>query len=62
LEEAAATGAAVQAAAVLTGRSTDEVAHRWGLGGGTELDPSAAAAAAVEVRAAYDALRERTGG
>jgi xylulokinase len=60
--EAAATGAAVQAAAVLAGEPTDEVARRWGLGGGAEQAPSAAASAAPEVRAAYEALRERTSG
>jgi xylulokinase len=62
VEEAAATGAAVQAAAVLTGRSTDEVALHWGLGGGLGQEPSAAASAADEVRAAYGALRDRAGG
>jgi xylulokinase len=62
VEEAAATGAAVQATAVLTGESTDEVAERWRLGGGDEQAPTAAASAADDVRAAYEALRDRTGG
>ena len=53
-DEAVATGAAVQAAAVALGVSHEEVAQRWGLGRTT---PVTAEAATVDVRAAYAALR-----
>jgi len=54
--EAVATGAAVQAAAVLTGRSPDEVQTAWGLGGGVVVEPDGSVDAAA-VRDAYAALR-----
>ncbi|UDY34950.1 xylulokinase [Dermatobacter hominis] len=38
-QELVALGAAVQAAAVLHGRTVDEIAAAWGLGGGTTVDP-----------------------
>jgi xylulokinase len=55
-DEAVATGACVQAAATLLGRSTDEVARSWGLGDGelVRADPRIDAAA---VRSAYAELR-----
>jgi xylulokinase len=40
-EELVALGAAVQAAACLTGEAPDAVARRWGTRAGTELDPPA---------------------
>ena len=52
-EEAVATGACVQAAAGLDGTSSDEVARRWQLGGGTTVDPPGAIDARA-VRDAYD--------
>ncbi len=56
-DEAVATGAAVQAAAVLNGSPLDEVQSAWGSGGGAlvEPDPSVDGAA---VRAAYAAVRD----
>jgi xylulokinase len=54
--ESVATGACVQAAAVLLGRPLHEVQAAWGLGGGTVLDPDPAVDAPA-VRAAYAALR-----
>jgi xylulokinase len=56
--EAVATGACVQAAAVLDSRSFDELASDWDLGRGTlvEPDPSVDVEA---VRAAYAAVRDR---
>jgi len=60
LEEAVATGAAVQAAAVLEQQSPVDVAERWGLGSGRVVEPGEGAAAAAEVRAAYDAVRDLT--
>ncbi|MEM9565665.1 MAG: xylulokinase [Actinomycetota bacterium] len=54
-DEAPATGAAVQAAAVAVGDSIDDVTDRWGLrAGGTVIEPGAAASsAAAEVRSRY---------
>jgi xylulokinase len=57
--EAVATGACVQAAAVLHQRPLGEVQHAWGLGRGSLIEPGAAASAAADVRAAYAARRER---
>ena len=54
--EAVATGAAVQAAAVLTGRPLAEVQRAWGLGAGTPVEPDGSVDAAG-VRQAYAALR-----
>jgi xylulokinase len=56
VEEAVATGAAVQAAAVLTGRSPDEVRSAWGTGGGIRVEPDDSVDAA-SVRQAYAAVR-----
>jgi xylulokinase len=58
-DEVVATGACVQAAAVLHRRAPAGVAAAWGLGAGTLVEPSAGAAAAAEVRAAYGAVRDR---
>ncbi len=58
-DEAVATGACVQAAAVALGAAHHEVVDRWGLGGSTLVDPGADRAAAGEVRAAYRAERDR---
>jgi xylulokinase len=59
VEEAVATGACVQAAAVLHQRPLDEVQREWGVARGTIVEPGAAAAAAPEVRAAYALRRDR---
>jgi xylulokinase len=59
-EEHVATGAAVQAAAVVSGRSAESlagIAASWGLGAGVEVAPEAAPAQADEVRARYAAAR-----
>ncbi len=56
LEEAVATGACVQAAAVLLGRPLDEVQAAWGLGGGDLVDPDPGVDAAG-IRQAYAAVR-----
>jgi xylulokinase len=55
--EPVATGAAVQAAAVVEGRLPLEVADGWGLGRGAAVAPDAPTARAAEVRRAYAALR-----
>lgn len=59
---AVATGACVQAAAVLEQKDPAEVAARWGLGDTTVIERSASASteAAEAVRGAYAALRDRT--
>jgi xylulokinase len=57
-EEAVATGACVQAAAIALGISHREVADRWGLGVDTPLPPSAGDTAGV--RDCYAALRSAT--
>ncbi len=56
LDETVATGAAVQAAVVATGRSFDEVATDWGLGAGTIVEPRPGADGEA-VRAAYAEAR-----
>ena len=56
LGEAVATGACVQAAAVVSGRSPDEVRASWALDGARRLEPDASVDAAG-IRAAYAALR-----
>lgn len=53
-EELVALGAAVQAAAVATGRSLAEVAGAWGLGGGVTVEPDRTVDAAA-TREAYAA-------
>ena len=54
--EAVATGACVQAAATLLGRSIDDVQAGWGLGGGELVEPDADVDAR-SVRRAYAELR-----
>ena len=56
VEEAVATGACVQAAAVLLGRPLDEVQAAWGLGGGDLVHPDHEVDAAG-IRQAYAAVR-----
>jgi xylulokinase len=51
-DETVATGAAAQAAVVVTGRSFDEIAAAWGLGAGRTVTPRADADV-HEIRAAY---------
>jgi len=54
--EAVATGAALQAAAVLSGRPLDELRTQWGLGGGTLVEPDGSVDTAA-IRAAYAEVR-----
>jgi xylulokinase len=56
IDEAVATGACVQAAAVLLGRPLDDVRAAWGLGGGTFVEPDPHVDATA-VRQAYAAVR-----
>ncbi|MGE3689597.1 MAG: FGGY-family carbohydrate kinase, partial [Acidimicrobiia bacterium] len=57
-DESVATGAAVQAAAVLEQRPHGEIAARWGLGSGHQVEPGAGATVGADVRAAYAAVRD----
>jgi xylulokinase len=57
-QEQVATGACVQAAAVATGAEPADVADRWSLGDGEEVEPGPGSAAAAAIRAAYAALRD----
>jgi xylulokinase len=57
-DEAVATGAAVQAAAVLEQRPPAEIAAQWELGGGRLVEPGPGASAAADVRAAYASVRD----
>jgi xylulokinase len=57
-DEAVATGACVQAAAVAQGTAHRDVAGQWGLGVGTPLDPSTGDTAGVRTR--YAELRSTT--
>ena len=58
VDEAVATGACVQAAAVADGVSHDEIVRRWGLGGVTPISDGAGPdAAAAAVRESYAATR-----
>jgi xylulokinase len=57
-DEQVATGACVQAAAVVTGSDPSDVADRWKLGDGDVVDPGPAATAAAEVRSAYASVRD----
>lgn len=57
-DQQVATGACVQAAAVATGAEAADIADRWRLGEGDELEPGPGASAATDIRAAYDALRD----
>ena len=61
--EAVATGACVQAASVLDQRSAADVSAQWALDSTAAVDRSVAlgGASPAEVRAAYVALRDRTG-
>jgi len=56
VEEAVATGACVQAAATLLGRSLADVQAAWGLGAGTSIEPDPSVDAGA-VRGAYAELR-----
>ena len=58
LDEAVATGACIQAAAVLLQQEPTEVAASWGLHEGEIVEPGPGQAAAAEVRAAYRARRD----
>jgi xylulokinase len=57
-DEAVATGAAVQAAAVLEQRPPAEIAAQWELGSGRLVEPGPGASAAAAVRAAYASVRD----
>lgn len=58
-DEAVATGACVQAAAIATGRSHAEVAAAWGLGAVVAVDVAVPTGApSADVRAQYAALRD----
>jgi xylulokinase len=59
-DQQVATGACVQAAAVATGAETADIADRWRLGEGDEVEPGPGATAAADVRGAYGALRDAT--
>ena len=59
-EEQVATGACVQAAAVVSGADPNDVADRWKLGDGDVVEPGPAATASADVRAAYAGLRDAT--
>jgi len=59
-DQAVATGAAVQAAAVLEQVDPSVISERWCLGGGTRVDPSKVTSdARAAVRAAYASVRDR---
>jgi xylulokinase len=60
LDEAVATGACVQAAAVAQQTSPMDIAERWGLGTGTIIEPQLDPDQAASVRAAYAKLRDAT--
>ena len=60
-DEAVATGACVQAAAVLHQRSPAEIAAQWGLGAGRMVEPGPGAAAAADIRGRYGVMRDATG-
>jgi len=58
-DETVATGACVQAAAVCGKEPFSDVARRWGLGAGRDVEPTAGVAeAATEVRSRYRSLRD----
>jgi xylulokinase len=59
-DEHVAAGAAVQAAAVLSGTPPGEIAEQWALDTGDVVEPGPAAEAASDVRAAYAELRDAT--
>ncbi len=57
-DELVALGACVQAAARVSGAPIADVQEAWALGMGTTVDPTLAADAASEVRAAYASARD----
>jgi xylulokinase len=57
-DQQVATGACVQAAAVATGEEPADIADRWRVGEGEEVEPGPGASASAEVRAAYSSLRD----
>jgi len=57
-DQQVATGACVQAATVATGEDPADIADRWGVGEGDEVEPGSGASSARDVRAAYGALRD----
>jgi len=59
-DQQVASGACVQAAAVVTGAEPADIADRWRLGEGDEVEPGPGATAAADVRGAYGALRDAT--
>lgn len=60
MDEAVATGACVQAAAVLHRRAPEEVRSEWSIGERRVTEPSpGSAASAEEIRATYATLRDR---
>ncbi len=59
VDEAVATGACVQAAAVFTGTDPIDVASAWGLGRGSVLEPGSADRLAIRGR--YDAATTEAG-
>jgi len=48
----------VQAAAAATGEEPADIADRWRLGEGDEVEPGPGASTSADVRAAYRALRD----
>jgi xylulokinase len=61
-DEQVATGACVQAAALVTGAEAADVADDWDLDEGDLVEPGPGISAAADVRAAYAALRDATAG
>jgi len=61
LDEAVATGACIQAAAVLLQQEPTDVAASWGMNEGELVEPGPGQAAAADVRAAYRARRDLEG-
>jgi hypothetical protein len=59
-DEQVATGACVQAAAVVTGDDPNDIADRWDLGAGDLVEPGPASSSAADVRAAYARVRDAT--
>ena len=57
-DQQVATGACVQAAAAATGEEPADIADRWRLGEGDEVEPGPGASTSADVRAAYRALRD----
>jgi xylulokinase len=59
VDEAVATGACAQAAAVLVQREPTDVTSEWELGRGITVEPGPGSAAADDIRSAYRARRDR---